>query len=289
MLNNYPSFTISIDLELAWGFWDKLNSTHLNNVVNNERIIVDQLLKIFEDFQFPVTWATVAALIDNKNKMTNIFDKNAWYAPDIIEKIMKSKTKHLIASHSYSHINFNENSKSIIIEDFEKAEYFFKTLNILPDVLIFPRNQVAHLEILNKFNFKFYRSLDKSWYKKVSKHSKLFGKVANIADKIFPFKTNPIKPIKHLNGLIEIPSSILLISRNGFKLPVTNINMFSKIKKGVQRAIENKECFHLWFHPSNFYYKEKKQFELLKDVLRFVNSKREQGLIDIKVLDQYVT
>ena len=288
MSNKYPSFTISIDLELAWGVWDKINSTYLNNAINNERDIINQLLKIFEDFSFPVTWATVAALIDDKNKMINIVNKKAWYAPDIIEKIMKSQTKHLIASHSYSHINFHENSKSVIIEDFEKAEHFFKTLGITPDVLIFPRNQIAHLEILSQFKYKFYRSLDKSWYKKVSKHNKFLGKLANISDKIFPFKANSVKPTKHFDGLIEIPSSILLISRNGFKLPVTNINMLYKIKNGIERAIENKECFHLWFHPSNFYYKENKQFKLLKEILRFVNSKREQGLIDVKVLDQYI-
>ena len=175
MSNKCPSFTISIDLELAWGVWDKINSTHMNNAINNEREIVNQLLKIFEDFQLPVTWATVAALVDDKNKMINIVNKNAWYAPDIIEKIMKSEIKHLIASHSYSHINFQENSKSIIIEDFEKAEYFFKTLGITPDVLIFPRNQIAHLEILNQFKYKSYRSLDKSWYRKVSKYNKFLG------------------------------------------------------------------------------------------------------------------
>ena len=108
MSNKCPSFTISIDLELAWDVWDKINSTHMNNAINNEREIVNQLLKIFEDFQLPVTWATVAALVDDKNKMINIVNKNAWYAPDIIEKIMKSEIKHLIASHSYSHINFQE-------------------------------------------------------------------------------------------------------------------------------------------------------------------------------------
>lgn len=287
MSNQSPSFTISIDLELAWGVWDRINALYLNNAINNEREIVNQLLRIFEDFQFPVTWATVAALIDDKNKMINIGNKKAWYAPDVIEKIMNSRTKHLIASHSYSHINFQENSKNIIIEDFEKAEYFFKTLGISPDVLIFPRNQIAHLEILSQFKYKFYRSLDKSWYKNVSKQNKFLGKLANISDKIFPFTTNPIKPTKHLNGLIEIPSSILLISRNGFKLPVTNLNMLYKIKNGIEKAIENKECFHLWFHPSNFYFRKNKQFKLLNDILKFVNSKREKGLIDIKVLDQY--
>jgi len=80
-------------------------------------------------------------------------------------KIINSKTNHLIASHSYAHPNFKETNENIIIEDFKKAEYFFKTLDIKPNVLVFPRNQVAHLSILKKFNYKFVIlcSLNKHW------------------------------------------------------------------------------------------------------------------------------
>jgi peptidoglycan/xylan/chitin deacetylase (PgdA/CDA1 family) len=287
MINDKGSFSISIDLELAWGVWDKIENNYLNNAINLERQIIVKLLKLFDIYNIPVSWATVAALLDNKNRMINIGDKNAWYAPDIIDKIINSKTKHLIASHSYAHPNFRESSEDTIIEDFEKSEYFFKTINIQPNVLVFPRNQIAHLPVLNKFNYKFYRSLDKSWYKKVSEFNKLLGKFSNICDKVFPFRSNSIKPKIHSNGLIEIPSSILLMSRNGFKFAVTNTNMYYKIKNGIELAIENKECFHIWFHPSNFYFKSHKQFDLLKKILIFVNSKKEKGLIDVKVLNEF--
>ena len=190
MNNLKASFSISIDLELAWGVWDQINSKHLNNVINLERKIVDQLLNIFNYYEIPVTWATVAALIDPNNKMINVGDKKAWYAPDIIEKIINSKTKHLIASHSYAHPNFKETNENIVLEDFEKAEYFFKTMNITPDVFVFPRNKIAYLSILKKFNYKFYRGLDKSWYKDISRFNVFLGKIANINDKIFPFNSN---------------------------------------------------------------------------------------------------
>ena len=287
MNSQKPSFSISIDLELAWGVWDRINSKYLNNAINLEREIVDKLINIFNTYEIPVTWATVAALIDQKNKMINIGDKKAWYAPDIIEKIIDTKINHLIASHSYAHPNFKESTETEIIEDFEKAEYFFKSIGLSPNVLVFPRNQVAHLSLLKKFNYKFYRSIDKSWYKEISKFNLLIGKIANINDKIFPFRSNSVKSIIHSNGLIEIPSSILLISRNGFKFAVTNLNMFYKIKKGIEMAIKNRECFHIWFHPSNFYFKSNKQFDLLKKILIFINEKRTEGLIDVKLLNQH--
>ena len=49
----------------------------------------------------------MSALLDENNKNISIADKKAWHAPDIIDKILTSKIDHLIASHSYAHLNFN--------------------------------------------------------------------------------------------------------------------------------------------------------------------------------------
>jgi len=63
--------------------------------------------------------------------------------------------------------------------------------------------------------------------------------------------------------------------------------MFKKIKDGIDLAISQNECFHIWFHPSNFYYQTNKQFDLLKKIINYVNLKREQGLIEVKLLNQF--
>ena len=235
----------------------------------------------------PVTWAVVAALLDNKNKMMGNLNQKAWYAPDILDNILNSKTKHLIASHSYAHKEFNTCSNEEIIEDFEKSIFFLKSFNINTDVFIFPRNNVFHLDVLKKFNFKTYRSIDQSWYKKVYKYNKLLGKISNLIDKVIPIKTNSVSPLIDKFGLTEVPTSILLISKNGIRSIVTNYSMFKKIKDGIDLAISQNECFHIWFHPSNFYYQTNKQFDLLKKIINYVNLKREQGLIEVKLLNQF--
>ena len=281
------SFVISIDLELAWGVWDKLNSTNVQKIIDTERLVCDNLLNIFDDNEMPVTWAVVAALLDNKNKMMGNLNQKAWYAPDILDNILNSKTKHLVASHSYAHKEFNTCSNEEINEDFEKSIFFLKSFNINTDVFIFPRNNVFHLDVLKKFNFKTYRSIDKSWYKKVYKYNKFLGKISNLIDKVIPIKTNSVSPLIDQFGLTEIPTSILLISKNGIRTIVTNFSMFKKIKDGIDLAISKNECFHIWFHPSNFYYQTNKQFDLLKKIIDYVNLKREQGLIEIKLLNQF--
>ena len=287
MLTKKASFVLSIDLELAWGVWDKLNSTNVQKIIDTERLVCENLLNIFDDNEMPVTWAVVAALLDNKNKMMGNLNQKAWYAPDILDNILNSKTKHLIASHSYAHKEFNTCSNEEIIEDFEKSIFFLKSFNINTDVFIFPRNNVFHLDVLKKFNFKTYRSIDQSWSKKVYKYNKLLGKISNLIDKVIPIKTNSVSPLIDKFGLTEVPTSILLISKNGIRSIVTNYSMFKKIKDGIDLAISQNECFHIWFHPSNFYYQTNKQFDLLKKIINYVNLKREQGLIEVKLLNQF--
>ena len=287
MSTKKASFVLSIDLELAWGVWDKLSSINIQKIIDKERLVCENLLNIFDENEIPVTWAVVAALLDNKNKMMGNLNQKAWYAPDIIDNILNSKTKHLIASHSYAHKEFNTCNKEEITEDFEKSIFFLKSININPDVFIFPRNSVFHLDVLKKFNFKTYRSIDKSWYKKVYKYNKSLGKISNLIDKVIPIKTNSVSPLIDQFGLTEIPTSILLISKNGIRTIVTNFSMFKKIKDGIDLAISKNECFHIWFHPSNFYYQTNKQFDLLKKIIDYLNLKREQGLIEIKLLNQF--
>ena len=287
MNKDSASFCISIDLELAWGVSDKLNEFYLNHAINSERLICNQLIKMFDNYKIPVSWATVSALLDENNKNIGIADKKAWYAPDIIDKILTSKIDHLVASHSYAHLNFKLSTKKEIEKDFEKSNFFFNKFGIKTNSLVFPRNQVHHIDILNKFNYKFYRSIDKSWYKKVSKFNNFAGKISNIIDKTIPVKSNTIKPILDNYNLIEVPSSLLLISRNGFKNLITNASMYRKIRLGIDEAIKKKECFHLWFHPSNFYTNSKKQFLLLNKVLKYVSDKRELGQIKVIKLNEF--
>ena len=46
---------------------------------------------------------------------------------------------------------------------------------------------------------------------------------SNIIDKTFPIKTNSIRPSVNSLGLTEIPTSLLLISKNGIRSLVSNL------------------------------------------------------------------
>ena len=71
---------ISIDLELAWGIWDKPSADYHARCAELERTIVDRLMTLFERYEVSATWAIVSALLD-----PNARDREAiWFAPDFI-------------------------------------------------------------------------------------------------------------------------------------------------------------------------------------------------------------
>ena len=96
--------TISIDLELAWGVWDHLTPDDLRLVEEAERPICERLIKLFDRHRVPATWAVVAALLDEASAAARPGPKLCWFAPDIIERLLKNKAGHEIGSHSGRHI-----------------------------------------------------------------------------------------------------------------------------------------------------------------------------------------
>src|SRR5271167_1636112 len=102
--------TISIDLELAWGFWDILTPEILRLSESAERPICDRLLELFDRFSIPATWAVVAAVLDRTSARGRAGNEASWYAPDIIERILKARTSHEIGSHGGRHVYFDRMS-----------------------------------------------------------------------------------------------------------------------------------------------------------------------------------
>jgi len=134
--------TISADFELAWA--PRYSKRFVNAKENalflarRERRNLPVLLKYCDHYNIPITWATVGHLFlesckkingvehpdivqlsgyENKywkftgnnwfeyDPCSNYKDAPEWYAPDLIDLILKSKTLHEIGCHTFSHID----------------------------------------------------------------------------------------------------------------------------------------------------------------------------------------
>jgi peptidoglycan/xylan/chitin deacetylase (PgdA/CDA1 family) len=143
------TFCLSIDLELAWGNWDRLTPGDLKNCAELERPIAAAVLALFDRYDIPATWAVVGRLLEKTAGGPKLpGDESAWYAPDIIEKIKAAKTPQEIGSHGFAHIYYAECGAEAASADLAAAKRVHAAHGLPFSSFVFPRNQVAHLELL---------------------------------------------------------------------------------------------------------------------------------------------
>src|SRR5215470_5102026 len=278
--------TISIDLELAWGVWDHLTPDDLKLAEEADRPICAALIELFERFGVPVTWAVVAALLDRSSAATRPGNAAAWYAPDIIERLVKSEVAHEICSHSGRHPYFDQLSAAQARDDLEFAKEVHRANGLAFQSFVFPRGAPGHLELLAEVGLRTCNFADVGWVETLRHAGQAVGRVANLVDKLLPISPHPAQPEK-LGDIIHIPKSMLLMGRNGprrFVLPAVTRR---KLKLGLERANRSGGIFHLWFHPSNFYYRREEQLATLASFLEHAVKEASLGRIEIRTMGSY--
>jgi len=250
---------ISADFELAWA-WRYIKNCKdplhkALEMARKERKNVPEIIKLCDKYNIPITWLIVGHLfLENCSKIngmahpdiprplqfenawwdysgedwfeydpcTNFRSDPLWYCPDLIEMILKSKVKHEIGCHTFSHID----CRDIICppEHFEAeiaacrkeaARYGCDKM----ESFVHPGHTIGNLDTLAKLGFTNYRSDS-----------------ANILG--YPKKTD--------NGLWEFTTTLELEYKTNWSVP-------SQIKRYIstlKRAIRNHSVAYFWFHPS---------------------------------------
>jgi peptidoglycan/xylan/chitin deacetylase (PgdA/CDA1 family) len=278
--------TISIDLELAWGVWDTLTADKIHLAETAERPICAALIELFDRFQVPATWAMVAALLDEASSMSRPGSRTCWYAPDIIERLVGAKVAHEIGSHSGRHIYFDNALASEARADLDFARDVHRANGLAFKSFSFPRGACGHLDQLERVGLRTYSHADAGWTITARRAGRQAARVANLADKILPISPHPTRA-RQRGGLIELEKSMLLMGRNGLRRFVLPQVTRAKFQLGLERARRTGSIFHLWFHPSNFYYRRDEQLATLAWCLERAADEASRGRIEICTMGTY--
>jgi hypothetical protein len=282
------ALTISIDLELLWGVWDVLTPYHVSRCLERERTICERLLALFDRHDVPVTWAVVGRLVDESRGFDGLRgEPSCWYAPDIVDAIRGARVDHDIGSHSYAHIDFARASDDAAADDLGQARRAHDATGIDFSSFVFPRNKVGNRAALRRAGVRVYRSTDDGLLRWFENHAPRLRPVANLAEKALPITAPTVLPIAHDDGLVELPSSLLLMGRNGARRLATPTALRAKLRRSVARAAERRECFHLWFHPSNFYEDMDVQLDTLEVALAEAARLRLRGDLDVRTMASF--
>jgi len=256
-------FVFDIEVELIWGFIDyRMNYlTTLKRIVPPVRRIIPKLFTILDRAEQPVTWGILGHCMLDKCQCVNgvphpdmprgsySWLNRDWYAPDpctsleedpafygkdivdnIIDYVRESSVTHDIACHSFSHQIFGDPgcTKEVAEAEVKRCvELLRDNYGIKPEVFIFPRDSVGHLDILRKYNFIAFRGPPPG---------------LPLVKLIIPPLVNP----KIEKGLVNVPSSMCFGSR---VLPIELLYIIGNTS--ILRSAKHKGILHISTHLIN--------------------------------------
>lgn len=282
-------FCISIDVEGAWGSWDRPNAEEQRRCAELEETIVRQLVSRLDRSEIPATWAIVGRLLerDDRAVLSTPFGERIWYAPGLIDAIRGARTAQDIGSHSYAHRYFQRLSSDEARLELARARSVHDRHGLPFTAFVFPRNEVGHLTELQAAGVEIFRGRDRGWHTWVSdRMGRTAGRIANLADKLLPVRPAVVQPVDH-DGLAELPGSMIFLGRNGLRRAIHPWQTIMKARRGLEMARRWGRTFHMWFHPANFYYRTDQQLAALSSILAIAEAMRKRDEIDIRPMSQH--
>lgn len=309
------TMVLSLDLELAWGRFDKLPVSTLETQSAEERKQIKRLLALLDSYEIPATWAVVGHLmLDSCSRdrdgqahsdvspharyswfpvdwycfdpCTNAPSAPGWYAPDIVEWIRRARVRHEVGSHSFGHIYYGdpECTPPVALADLKAALEAATRKGITLRSFVFPRNQVGHLEVLKSSGLRAYRGAEPPL---IHFGKGALKKVVHFLDQLFALHPRPVRAEEVLPGLWNIPGNHFFMARDGIRKYIPIASRVLKGKRGIDRAVKTGQLYHLWFHPFNLNFDSDMMLSGLEEIFSYARRMREKGLLDILTMDEY--
>jgi peptidoglycan/xylan/chitin deacetylase (PgdA/CDA1 family) len=290
---NVGAVTFSVDFELAWAwqFARKLSQSP-TDIGLRERAQVPLILAKMEEYRIPATWATVGHLFLDRcsrekgglahanlsrvphfrneywefktgdwlqhDPCTDVTTDPAWYAPDLVEMILKSDVGHEVGCHGFSHLGFGPYCPpDVAAAEVDACLEAARRFGIQPTTWVFPGNEEGHFDILVSNGFRVVRA--------------------------FPEPDAQISlPVRRNGGMWGVhDSSGVDLEGEGWDFA----QRLRRLKRFVDKAAETKLAAHFWFHPS---LPPDQMNEILFPLFAYCARRREEGAIEMVTMDGLV-
>lgn len=297
-------FTISIDVELAWGMVDMPMTSQDYAAVDREREVVRRLLDLFSTYNVRATWALVGHLLldcvaeqggtplpdfprpaaaDEADWFAHVRDaqRHAWCARDIVDMLRRATPAQEIGSHSFAHLRFDEQRtrRAAIEADIAAFTRLHADEHLPVASFIFPYNCVGFRSLLAQAGVRAYRGVSPRWYDGVRPNA--LRRVLNLLTVALALPPRTVLPAREPNGLVNIPDSMLWYSRRGMRRWLPPRAQVRMAQAGLDGAARHQRIFHLWFHPSNFAFDTDRHLAQFEDVLRHAQQLTKAGTLTI--------
>lgn len=280
-------FILSLDCEGKWGVADHLTRFE-HACLSNERLrdAYRDLLDLLDEFTVPATFAFVGLFAESEQSFRRLMpvikdlaarapdylqpaladidqgSGQGWHGNQLVEAVSNSKTSHEIGLHGVTHVPWTSRERN----------FFISELNLLRELspsmagartFVFPRNQVAHVDLLPSAQIEGYRTARPHKSRALSLLSEF--NLWNQAERDPPTVSKPV----------QIPAGFFVNWRQGARRLVPKHVSTARVRALLARA-EAGRVVHLWLHPENIA-SAPETLTLLRSMLEVVARSRDAG------------
>lgn len=294
------ALVISLDFELLWGVFDKVDWRNKKEYFQNTRKLIPEILELFEKYEIQCTWATVGMLYnenweewnqnipeilpDYENSKLSAYKygkaiqsketEELCYAPDLIRRI-KDTPGQEIGTHTYSHYYCLEPGQTpeSFKADLQKSRELAEKFGVDLKSLVFPRNQYNsnYLEVCKEIGLQTVRTNPDVWYWRNTQQDSLQQKIFRTGDAYFGLNNKSYRDIPEISSGITGQKASRLLRPNSGKNFLDKARI-KRIESEMIAATKNKEIYHLWWHPHNFGGNPQKNLQELELILKHFKS-----------------
>lgn len=266
-LSRAGRFLFSLDLEMAWGMYDRGALPRYADAIRQEPEIVRWLLKEMDEHGIRGTWAIVGRLMmrpEDPTEDERVADSWAfphqppprrtdplWYAPDLVDAIARASVGHEIATHTFSHVDTDraECTRDVFRSEIAACKAVHERRGLRCDSIVFPRNHVRHLDVLRELGVRSYRGRATHAYERLGPRA---GRALTFATRLMGARppTYPL-PDAFVREPVNLPASMFLYPREGSRRFIPSAARDRQALAAVEAAATKGEIAHLWLHPYN--------------------------------------
>jgi peptidoglycan/xylan/chitin deacetylase (PgdA/CDA1 family) len=293
--------TISLDTELAWGSFDRGGVERYGDAYRETPSVVERLCELFDAYDVPATWAVVGHLLtDCGGRHEGLpaplerwlaggpcrtgVDRQLWHRPDLLETIRCCETDQDVGLHGYSHLPAGAHDRETFDAELGVAVDAARRAGVDPASFVFPRNEVAHVDLLADHGIDVYRDVDARWYERrpVPTPGRRLLRFVDEAASVTPPTVVPSVE----DDVVALPGSqVLRTDQGGWRFTPPGTERRRAIA-GLDRAAATGRVFHLWFHPFNVAAAPEIALSRLEHVLGHAAELRSEGALDVLSMRQ---
>lgn len=303
--------TLSLEIELAWGWHDRQTYDMLSDDRTAETTTLETLIRACEQTAIPVTFDIVGHLFHEscaghhqsphpdewfaEDPGTDVTENPRFYAPDLVTQVQDTAVEHEISTHTYSHPLLSNLSPETLDWEFEMATTVHEATDVPPPTTVVPpRHEEPPLSAVAAAGLTAIR-------RPFPGYSQPDGtKLTSLAWLLT--RSHPVgRPIWEDGVLVTHctphPSLSSPLLPNGQQsahpvfeaLPVRVRQWIHRryVRGALERAIRQDSHLHLWSHLANI--SNSAQRSLVVSILRLLASYRDRGMIEILPMESLPT